>query len=120
MNRICNQQDNKNKATNFQVSELKNESNTNTRKIDIEKELKTELKTDKIGIDQKQQELEEILDELQSHTENEKQLSQNTYIRLAKILQENYENYKHNKAKNFQDEIIEFMKRNGYVKLELK
>ena len=118
MNRICKQQDNKNKPTNFpdQVSEPKNESNTNTRKIDIEKE----LKTDKIGIDQKQQELEEILDELQSHTENEKQLSQNTYIRLAKILQENYENYKHNEAKNFQDEIIEFMKRNGYVKLELR
>ena len=116
MNKICNQRDNKNKATNFQVSEPTNESNTNTGKIDIEKE----LKTDKIGIDQKQQELEEILDELQSHTENEKQLSQNTYIRLAKILQENYENYKHNKAKNFQDEIIEFMKRNGYVKLELK
>ena len=116
MNRICNQRENKNKVINFQVSEPKNESNSNTRKIDIEKELKTE----KIGIDQKQLELEEILDELQIHTENEKQLSQNTYIRLAKILQENYENYKHNKAKNFQDEIIEFMKRNGYVKLELK
>ena len=118
MNGICNQQNNKNKATKLpdQVNEPINKSNSNTRRIDIEKE----LKTDKTGINQKQQELEEILDELQSHTENEKQLSQNTYIRLAKILQENYENYKHNEAKNFQDEIIEFMKRNGYVKLELR
>ena len=41
-------------------------------------------------------------------------------IRLAKILQENYENYKYNEAMNFQDKIIEYMKRNGYNKLELK
>ena len=118
MNRIYDQQYNKNKATNLpdQVNEPIKKSNSNTRRIDIEKE----LKTDKTGINQKQQELEEILDELQSHTENEKQLSQNTYIRLAKILQENYENYKYNEAMNFQDKIIEYMKRNGYNKLELK